>query len=212
MATHRADSETPNTLPRDQEPARRLRGRPRSDEVERTILKVAGELLAEGGFAALNFDALAARARCSKATIYRRWASKGHLAVASLAVLPDPQPPDRGNLRDDLRDLFGGVVTIFDRSSAIPVMQSLIGERARDPELARLLDVAFQAKREGLAKVLRRGIERGELPAETDVELLMDLIVGPILVRYLCTGAPVVEEFLDELVEAALAWHGDRSS
>jgi AcrR family transcriptional regulator len=183
----------------------RVRGRPRSDEVERTILRVAGELLAEGGFAALNYDALAAQARCSKATIYRRWTSKGHLAVAALGVLPDPVPPDRGELREDLRDLLGGVVAIFNHSSAIPVMQSLIGERARNPELAGLLDVAFEAKREGLADVLRRGIERGELPAQTDIELLMDLIVGPILCRYLCTGAPVVEEFLDKLVEAALA-------
>ncbi|MCP4908826.1 MAG: TetR/AcrR family transcriptional regulator [bacterium] len=186
------------------EPTRRVRGRPRSDEIEGTILKVAGELLAEGGFAALNFDALAARARCSKATIYRRWTSKGHLAVATLAELPDPALPDRGDLREDLRELLGGVIAIFNQSSAIPVMQSLIGERARDPELADLLNLAFQAKREGLANVLRRGVARGELPAETDLEFLMDLIVGPILCRYLCTGAPVVEEFVDEIVEAAL--------
>ncbi|MAG31301.1 MAG: hypothetical protein CL908_10490 [Deltaproteobacteria bacterium] len=210
MATTRANSDERKGRP--EESVRRVRGRPRNDEIERTILRVAGDLLAEGGFAALNFDTLAARARCSKATIYRRWTSKGHLAVATLAVLPDPSIPNRGNLRKDLRDLLGGVAAIFNDSSAIPVMQSLIGERAHNPELADLLDVAFRAKRRGLADVLQRGIERNELPAETNVELVMDLIVGPILCRYLCTGAPVVEEFLDELVEAVLAGCITRSS
>ena len=203
MATAGASSDGPSGQPGGA--TRRVWGRPRSDEVERTILRVAAGLLAEGGFVALNFDALASQAHCSKATIYRRWTSKGHLAVAALAVLPDPAVPDRGNLREDLRELLGGVVAIFNDSPAIPVMQSLIGERAHNPELAGLLDEAFHVKRKGLAVVLARGIDRGELPAKTDIELLMDLIVGPILCRYFCTGAPVCERFVDQLVEAALA-------
>ncbi len=110
------------------EPTRRVRGRPRSDEIEGTILKVAGELLAEGGFAALNFDALAARARCSKATIYRRWTSKGHLAVATLAELPDPALPDRGDLREDLRGLC---VAIGRRQCAAQVISQMILQHGR---------------------------------------------------------------------------------
>jgi AcrR family transcriptional regulator len=176
--------------------------------VERTILEVAGQLLSEGGFVALNYDDLAARARCSKATIYRRWSSKGHLAVAALAQLPDPPPtPDRGDLRKELRELLVGIARIFDETSAIKIMQSLIGERARNPELADLLDRAFGTRRIGLSEVLQRGVARGELSPETDIELLMDLIVGPILCRVFCTGAPVDPDFLGGVVESVLAAH-----
>jgi len=184
----------------------RLRGRPRSDEAEQTILKVTRDLLAARGFVALNYDELAARAHCSKATVYRRWSSKGHLAVAALAELPDPPlTQDRGDLRLELLELLDGMIAIFDDSPAITIMQSLIGERARNPELAELLDAAFRTRRLGLAKILQRGIDRGELSAQTDIELVMDLIVGPILCRYLFTGASVERDFLEDLVEKVLA-------
>ncbi|MBW2426820.1 MAG: TetR/AcrR family transcriptional regulator [Deltaproteobacteria bacterium] len=186
----------------------RSRGRPRSVEAEKAILKVAGELLSEGGFIALNYDELASRARCSKATIYRRWASKGHLAVAALAELPDPPPtPDRGDLRVELRELLGGIVAIFATTPAIKIMQSLVGERARNPELADLLDQSFYARRRGLAEVLERGLARGELRPGTDIELVMDLIVGPILYRHFCTAATVDPGYLDAVVESALSAH-----
>lgn len=184
----------------------RPRGRPRSDEAEKAILDAACDLLAVGGFTALNFDELAARARCSKATIYRRWPTKGHLAVAALAELPDPPPtPDRGELREELRELLDGIVSVFSHSPAIPIMQSLIGERAGNPKLSNLLDAAFKKRRLGLAQVLERAIERGDLSAETDLELLMDLIVGPVLCRYFCTGEAVSGAFLDHLVESVLS-------
>jgi AcrR family transcriptional regulator len=184
----------------------RLRGRPRSDEAERTILKVTRELLASRGFVALNYDELSARAHCSKATVYRRWSSKGRLAVAALAELPDPPlTQDRGDLRVELLELLEGMIAIFDGSPAITIMQSLIGERARNPELADLLDAAAKTRRLGLAKVLQRGVDRGELSAQTDIELAMDLIAGPILCRYLFTGARVERDFLEDLVEKVLA-------
>jgi AcrR family transcriptional regulator len=166
---------------------------------------VTRDLLAARGFVALNYDELASKARCSKATIYRRWSSKGHLAVAALAELPDPPPtPDRGNLRKELIELLGGIIAVFTASPAITIMESLIGERARNPELVELLNAAFNTRRQGLAEVLQRGVDRGELSGETDIELMMDLIVGPILCRFLFTGAPVGQEFLEALVELVM--------
>ena len=204
MAGHQADSKKSGRAT--SVGRQRPRGRPRSDEAEETILSVACDLLAEGGFTALNYDELAARARCSKATIYRRWPTKGHLAVAALAELPDPPPtPDRGELRVELRELLDGILSVFTHSPAIPIMQSLIGERAGNPKLSNLLDEGFKKRRLGLLQVLRRAIERGDLSAETDLELLMDLIVGPILCRYFCTGEPVSGAFLDHLVESVLS-------
>jgi AcrR family transcriptional regulator len=191
---------------------RRGRGRPRNSEADRAILEAAAELLATGGFEILTIDAVAAKVRCSKSTIYRRWKSKLRLAIDALAELPDPPVPDRGSVRADLRELLGGMIEIFNNTPAVAVMQRLIGERARNPELASLLDEAFQRRRDGLCEVLRRAILRGELPAETDIELTMDLIVGPLLTRLFCTGAPITAELLDALVETALVGCGAASS
>lgn len=193
-------------------PARRGVGRPRSDAVDHAILAAAAELLAQGGFEALTVDAVAAQVRCSKATLYRRWPSKLRLAIDALAQLPDPPIPDRGALRADLREMLGDMLEIFTRTPAVAVMQSLIGERARNPELAVLLDASFRSRRQGLAEILSRGVERGELPARTDLEFVMDLIVGPILTRLFCTGASVSADFLDELVDATLSGCAPRPS
>lgn len=203
MATQGADSTESDGESKGR--SQRPRGRPRSDQADKTILKVTRDLLAARGFVALNYDELASQARCSKATIYRRWSSKGHLAVAALAELPDPPPtPDRGDLRTELIELLGGIIAIFTNSPAITIMESLIGERARNPELVDLLNAAFNTRRQGLAEVLQRGVDAGELSGETDIELIMDLIVGPILCRFLFTGAPVGQEFLEALVELVL--------
>ena len=80
------------------------RGRPRTSEADRAILTAAVELLAERGLAAMSIEEVAARAGVGKATIYRRWPSKGLLALdAFVAVFREQQPlPDTGTLRGDL--------------------------------------------------------------------------------------------------------------
>lgn len=197
---------------RDEADRPRPRGRPRSIEAERAILEAAVDLLVEGGFVSLNYDDLASRARCSKATIYRRWPTKGHLAVAALAQLPDPPPtPDRGDLRVELTELLQGIGRIFSTTPAIMIMQSLVGERARNPELSTLLDAGFVERRTGLAKVLRRGIERGELRPDADIELIMDLIVGPILCRHFLTNASTDDSYLEAIVDSVLRAHSTSS-
>src|SRR5689334_19409421 len=82
-------------------------GRPRSMASHRAILDASCALLAEGGLPALTIDRVVARAGVSKATIYRRWASKQDLALAALEhCSPEPRAPRTGRVREDLVELL----------------------------------------------------------------------------------------------------------
>src|ERR1700752_2097437 len=79
------------------------RGRPRSEQADRAILQAAAEVLAERGLAGMSIEEVASRAGVGKTTIYRRWTSRGTLALdAFLAEFQGQQPlPDNGSLHDD---------------------------------------------------------------------------------------------------------------
>jgi AcrR family transcriptional regulator len=180
------------------------RGRPRSEAADRAILDASVELLASRGLAGLTLEGVAERAGCSKATIYRRWPSKLHLVVESVSRLPPLPEPDTGSLAGDLRALLRAFVELLDTTPLSRVMPTLVGEIAHDPQLAELLAPHWGARREPLRRVLERGIERGELPARTDLELATDLLIGPLLARLFFGGARLTRAHVERIVEATL--------
>src|SRR5258708_18769437 len=81
------------------------RGRPRDSAVDRRVLSAAWDLLNARGYAGLNVDEVAERAAVAKTTLYRRWPTKDHLAVAVAAQMLGEVPiPDTGDLRRDLTE------------------------------------------------------------------------------------------------------------
>src|SRR4029077_16627067 len=113
------------------------RGRPRSQEADRAILTAAVELLAERGLAAMSIEEVAARAGVGKTTIYRRWPSKGLLALdAFVASFREEQPlPDTGTLRGDLLSALHAWVRAVTETPMGPMLPGLIAEAQHDPEL-----------------------------------------------------------------------------
>jgi AcrR family transcriptional regulator len=164
-------------------------GRPRSPEAHAAILRAALELAVEGGFRGLSMEAIAARAGVGKATIYRRWKSKEALfaeAIASIALTP--QVPDTGSARGDVEAATGAAV---DRMTpeAFRVLPRLMADAADDPELLEALHQALvRPRRAMIAAIVRRGIERGELRADLDVDLVGDMLIGPLIARVLMSG------------------------
>src|ERR1700689_5196433 len=113
------------------------RGRPRSPEADRAILTAAVELLADRGLAAMSIEEVAARAGVGKATIYRRWPSKGLLALDAFVAsfLAAQPPPDTGTLRGDLIAALHAWVRAVTQTPMGPMLTSLIAEAQHDPEL-----------------------------------------------------------------------------
>jgi AcrR family transcriptional regulator len=155
------------------QPARSRRGRPRDPAVDEAILTAAIDLLAEAGYARLTMDQIAARAGVGKASVYLRWPNKVALVADAIqhrsAVVPEV--PDTGSLRDDMLAFLRALLRR--KSAARSAVAAVSGEIASNPELRQ----AWRRSLEGtlwacMRVIVERAIERGELPAASDVELL----------------------------------------
>jgi AcrR family transcriptional regulator len=182
------------------------RGRPRSEKARQAVLGAAADLLLENGLAAVSMDAVAARAGVSKATIYRWWPTKETLALDALYHEWDVPPArDTGSLRGDLLSLLRPWVRLAGRRPYGRAIAALVTEAQTDPKFAREYRARFLAPRRDLARaVLRRAIERGEIPAGTKVEVALDLLYGPLYHRLLHGHAPLNDRFVRDVVDTAL--------
>src|SRR4051794_29926282 len=145
-------------------------GRPRDAARDAAILDAAVEVLSEVGYDRLTIDAVAARAKASKATVYRRWANKAALVVDAVhsckpvPVGPDGETkcyfPDTGSLRGDL---LQGVRAFVDtlNSDEGKLLAGLVSAQTRDPELARAMrEATFADKQRSCRIVAERALAR----------------------------------------------------
>jgi AcrR family transcriptional regulator len=181
------------------------RGRPRSEDARRAILAATAELLHERPLADVSVDAIAARAGTSKATIYRWWSGKDVLALDAVLAewsTVEPADADRGNLRDDLLAVVLPWVRLLRRHPFGRVVAGLVGELQRDNGDFRDVyrEQFVTPRREPARAALRRAIDRGEIRSDTDVELALDLVYGPIYHRLLHMHAPLTERFASNVV------------
>ncbi|MDN0194615.1 TetR/AcrR family transcriptional regulator [Streptomyces sp. S.PNR 29] len=184
------------------------RGRPRSEAVERAIIEGVMKLLEEGvSLGELSIERVARTAGVGKAAIYRRWSGKEELFVDVLraAEPPDPELPGT-SVRDDLVVLLEQVRRrgLANRSSAI--LHSVHAQMKSSPKIWAAYHNTVVAPRRRLGiEVLRRGQENGELRADVDVELLSDIVVGPMLVRaVLRPDAELPEGLAEQIVDTLL--------
>ena len=181
------------------------RGRPRRADADEAILAAALELLGDAGVAGLSMDVLAQRAGVGKATIYRRWVSKEALILDALRMANAPVPaPDEGSVRADLLAYVDALVEVVDKGRASDVLPHLIEASCYDPQLRHSLDEYLLGRQVTIRLILDRGIARGELATDTDVDLVVDVILGAFFYRHLLTGARLDEEFAHRLVDMAL--------
>ena len=196
--------------PSDGSPPARTRGRPFSRQTEQAILDATTSLLAERPLSEISLDDIATRARVSKASIYRRWPSKGTLAFdAFMAEFLDRQPPpDTGRLEDDLLAALRNWVRTVRGTDAGRTLRGLIAEVQRDRELADAWRERFIGPvRARLRIMIDRAIDRGELPPDADADLLLDLLYGPAYHRLLHEHLPLDKAFVTgvvRVIEAAV--------
>lgn len=178
---------------------------PRAEVRERVLGATVG-LLHEMPYGALTIDRIAERAKASKATIYRWWPSKGAVVADALAdSITQTAVVPTGDLRADLERIVRTAADGFGRMPIGQSMGALTFELASDPEAAELFKQRFVApRRASVRAVIDEAIARGELPPETQPELLMDSFVGAILYRVVVTGGPTDERFVQDMVDLLL--------
>jgi AcrR family transcriptional regulator len=192
-------TEPPETTPR--------RGRPRSEKARRAILEAAADLLLDQGGAHVSMDAVADRAGVSKATIYRWWPSKERLTLEALAewASAGSPPHDTGTLRGDLLALVRPWVRDIRRRRFGRVIAALISEAQSDPEFAAAYTRHYiEERREPMHAAFTRAIDRGEAPADLDIEVALDMVYGPLYHRLLHGHAPLSDRFAREVVALVL--------
>ena len=172
------------------------RGRPLDATRDAALRQAALELLAEIGYDRLTMDSVAARARASKATLYRRWCGKAELVVDALGGLKGaPCVPDTGSLQGDLEAVAAGSTGVDDRFHA-QVMLGLITALAHDGELREVFRARLiEPRMAGMRQVLERAAARGEVDGERDLDLVVSLFPALVFHRLLTTGEVPDREF-----------------
>jgi AcrR family transcriptional regulator len=179
-------------------PIQKRKGRPRSERTESAILKAASQLLAESGLAGMTMEGVAARAGVGKASVYRRWPSKGALAFdATLDEYLAVQPPrDTGSLEGDLLATARDWIRAVNRFPSGRTLKTLIAEVQNDPTLADAWRGRFVRQvRQRRLPIVERAVSRGEIPASSDPELILDMLYGPLYHRYLNGHLPLDDRF-----------------
>jgi len=185
----------------------------RSEQARQAVLEAADDLLVERGFAGVTIEGIAARAGVAKQTIYRWWSSKVDILLDTLIddMAEELTPPDHGDLGLDLRAHLNRLARFLTHSDAGAVFRALVGQAQHDPEMAVRLRADYLSQQRDRDRLpLLRAIQRGQLPPDTDVDVAVDQLVGPIHYRVLVTGQPVPEEFTDHLVDQFLVQYTQR--
>ncbi|MGA7561001.1 MAG: TetR/AcrR family transcriptional regulator [Terriglobales bacterium] len=181
-------------------------GRPRSEESRQSILSSTLKLLKQSGFPELSIEAIAADANVGKTTVYRWWPTKGALVADAFSASADNELrfPNTGSVQNDIRLQMRGLIRIF-RSQRGKVVAALLAGGQSDPELLEAYrDRFLWPRRRQAYQTLQRGVDRGELPAGCDFDLILDSLYGPILMRFLIRHAKLEESFADEICELVL--------
>jgi AcrR family transcriptional regulator len=192
--------------------ARRLTAHPHRGQghtrTRERLLSAAGRILREDGYARLTMERVAAESGVAKTTLYRRWPTKAALCMDLYLDVAGRElhDPDTGDVALDLRHIASTVVRLQTKTVAGPALVGLIAEAQLNPATRSAFLAEFADRRREVTRlVLRRAIVRGELRAETDVDLVIDALGGAVTFRLLQGHAPLTTKFTDALVTLVLS-------
>lgn len=164
-------------------------GRPRDPDVDRRIAQAALDVFAEGGWAGFAMEAVARRAGVGKASVYLRWAGKEALLTDAVSMrLARVADVNTGSLRGDLVELATQILGIYAGDTSRVALRLAL-EAASIPGVAEHYEAMRRDQVRAARAIVRRGIDRGELAADTSVTLLLDTLVGGAMMHAMSTPA-----------------------
>ena len=179
-------------------------GRKRDHTRDPEILEAALDVLAETGYDGMTIDMVAARAKAGKATLYRRWSSKGELVVDAVACMKKVDLealPDTGSLRGDFVAMIK-TGSIEDSQRKLKIMTGLLSMLSKDPELSdTALSSIMEPRISANRIILRRAVERGEIPAHTDIDAIAVISQAMATYRVMILRKPVDREFILSVID-----------
>jgi AcrR family transcriptional regulator len=173
------------------------------------VIDAAIQLIAERGIEGTSMDAIAQVSGVSKATVYKHWKDKETLCIDVIGSQREPPPEFRsGNTRRDLVDFLTYLSKTDKPDRLMKIWPRIIGYAMANPRFAAALqEHAFGPRRAQIARILKEAADRGDLPADIDASVAMDLLLGPVMHRRL-TSSQVPAGFAELVVTAFLRSHG----
>ena len=170
------------------------------------IFSATVELLAEHGYEGLTIEGVAIRANVNKTTIYRWWPSKDELLAAALegAEVLDLAVSDTGSLRGDLVALVEQVVTLLTAQAGMRITRAALGGLDR-PGLAFFVRKFCAKRAQQEAPIFERAVARGEITADVDPTVVVDLLAGAVWYRLLIRQTPMPDGYAEAIVDSVLS-------
>lgn len=182
-------------------------GRPRSEAARLAILRSALNLLGKNGFADLTIEEVAANANVGKATVYRWWPNKAALIADAFANSATRKLhfPDTGSLITDMSRQMRQLIKVFRSHRGRIVSAILAGGQSDEDLMSAFRERFLWPRRQEAYATLRRGIRRGELKRNVNMDLLLDSLYGPIYMRFIIRHARLTPDFVDSLCSLLLS-------
>jgi len=183
------------------------RPRGRTERVRSAVLAATRDQLVAHGYAGLTVERVADAAGVAKSTVYRRWRDPAGLLAEQLRdqIRTDIPLADSGSVDLDLQSLAVGIARYYAVAANRAFMMGLIAAAVTNPRVAQTLHEFFQVRNDQAADAVRRGIERGELPADTDAVEVIRALGAPFYYRMLVTHEPIDETVGRHAATLALA-------
>lgn len=185
-----------------------VRGRPRSEASTQAVLSAAERIFGTNGYSKTSIEAIAKAAGVGKQTVYRWWPSKSHLAAAIYEQLAPSSAivPDTGTLQSDIATMLRSLFAAYASGPAAALLSGLIVEAQGSNDSAMDFRAGFFDQRRVITVALfERARSRGEIPADTEIDLLSDMLIGAIWMRLLAGHAPLNDAFADGLAASLVA-------
>ena len=169
------------------------------------VLKVTAELMFERGFGGASVDEISRRSGVAKTTIYRHWPTRADLMRDACSMIGIPLAvPDTGSFEGDLMALMTKLAGLVRSAKWTSVLPSVIDAAERDPQIAKMYSRLQEGYSVPIQLVLERAVQKGALPKNTDVALLIAALVGPLFYRRWFSREPLTDAFAKQIVRQVI--------
>jgi AcrR family transcriptional regulator len=178
-------------------------GRPRSETSKNAILNATIHLLEQADYASLTIEGIAANAGVSKATIYRWWNNKTALVLDAFLMVIEPvaQFPETATVREKFLHQLQVLSNVFN-SRLGRTMLSIITENEPESEIVKSFQQLYISPRREYAKsILEKSVALGEINSVIDLDIVLDMLYGPVYFRVLISKKTLDREYSETLVD-----------
>jgi len=176
------------------------------ERTEATVFKAVRRLLRTEGLESVTFGRVSREAGVSRTTLYRHWSAPSELIAGAWAqVAPSNKVPDTADLERDLFVLFTAVRDVVESPTMRRSLPTLLAAAQADPVISKVHAEFVQSRRRPIMDRLAAAVEHGELAADADLDLLVDLLSGPVFYRQLLRRQRTSDDRIAAMVSAVLA-------